>query len=206
MLRLHLAERWEPKDYIQAISAIETLYYVMAFRHDLADSPWLFEPVDYRFTKYPRRSRSRDGLNSLAENFVEQSRLLADHEHRLFVEKISHASPGFIDFEGLGDVIRAVKEMVEDSVGFFANRRRRHAENDQAELKTEKRRLDVESTKVELARQKLKLLDELQDRHDRYRHPEARRQIERVLVSELSKIEDMVATGLLTDQRDHKYD
>lgn len=207
-MRLHLAERWEPKDYLEAISAVEGIYYVLAFRHEFTDCPWLFDLWDepyYRDRMY-RRRRPGNSLDTIRAGLIDHARALANYEQRLFVTKVSHASPGFIDFEGLGDVIRAVKEAVGDTVGFFTRRKIREEENKQAELETEKRRLDIESAKIQIARDKLALLDEIQDRKDRYFPPEMRPQLERVLVTELGKIETLAAKGLLTDQRDHDDD
>lgn len=191
MLRLHIAEKWEPQDYLAAISAVETMYYATLFAH----REW---PRD--FWEYEQRERYRRSYHlrdTLGEFLVDEARVLADHSERLTVNEIRHASPGFMDFEGVGKVADALDRSFGRIIDVFTGRRLRREGDEQAKIETEIKRENLNSIKIDNAR---KLIDLYRD------YPEIGpvRDLERTLVEQQTKIEDLAARGLITDQREHR--
>lgn len=189
-LRLHIAEKWEPQDYISAISAIETLYYVT-----------LFGGNDWR----PQMTGSGQGRiagrmyrvgEDLAEYIVEEARATAGPNERLIIQEIRHSSPGFIDFEGLGDVAKAIDNSLGRIIQIFTERRLRRELDERAKVETDIRRENLNTLKIQNARELLEL------RADFPGHRTSR-QLERALVDQQTKIEALAAQGLITDRRDH---
>lgn len=191
MLRLHIAEKWEPQDYLAAISAVETMYYVTLFAH----RDWPRE-----FWEYGQRGRYRSVYrlqNNIAEFLVEEARALADHSERLIVNEIRHSSPGFMDFEGVGKVADALDRSFGRIIDVFTGRRSRREGDEQAKIETEIKLENLNSVKIDNAR---KLLDLYRD------YPEIGhvRDLEHTLVEQQTKIEDLAARGLITEQREHR--
>ena len=190
MLRLHIAEKWEPQDYLAAISAVETTYYVTLFAH----REWTREPWEFgQRTRYDRFYRSRDPFSDF---LLEEARALADRSERLVINEIQHASPGFMDFEGVGQVAEAIDRSFGRIIDVFTGRRMRRELDERARVETEIERENLNTIKIENAR---KLLDLYRD------YPEVgpARSLERTLVDQQTKIEDLAARGLITDQREH---
>jgi len=191
MLRLHIAEKWEPQDYLAAISAVETLYYVTLFArggrwHEL----WEYgQPGRYR------RFFTEGG--TLGEYLVGEARALADRSERLIINEIRHSSPGFMDFDGVGQVAEALDRSFGRIIDVFTGRRLRKEANEQAKIETEIKRENLNSIKIDNAR---KLLDLYHD------YPEIGpvRDLERTMVDQQTKIEALAARGLITDQRAHR--
>ena len=193
MFRLHIAEKWEPQDYIAAISAVETTYYVTLF----GSRGW--RPDDWDLPQryyYGRNPWSRDRL---AELIVEEARAIAVSDERLIVSQIRHASPGFLDFEGVGKVAEAIDRSFGRIIDVLVHRRMRRELDERAKVETDILRENLNSIKIENAR---KLLDLYRD------YPEVGHQpdLERTLVDQQTKIEDFAARGLITDKRDHDFD
>lgn len=189
-LRLHLAEKWEPQDYLSAISAVETIYYVTLFANPERESGGSGDPRR-------RLDRPRWTSSPRAEELILAARELADREERLIVNEIRHASPGFIDFDGLGQIADAMDKAFGRIIALVTERKLRHEWNEQAKVETEVRRENLNTIKIENARRLLEL-----DRD----YPDLRRApaLERILVEEQSKIENLAARGLITDQREHR--
>lgn len=195
MLRLHLAEKWEPKDYLSAISAVETIYYVA-----LLNAPPFREISSAYFDKRSARYRPRDGsIEGIAVAIVEEARLFSDGHDRLIVHQIKHASPGFMDFEGVGQVATAMDSAFGRIIDVFTNRRMRRERDERSSVETEIARENLNSIKIENARMLLELGRD---------YPEIARQRDllEILVGQQSKIEDLAGRGLITDQRRHEDD
>lgn len=195
MLRLHLAEKWEPKDYLSAISAVETIYYVA-----LLNAPPFREISSAYVDKRSSRYRSRDGsIEGIAVAIVEEARLFSDGHDRLIVRQIKHASPGFMDFEGVGQVATAMDSAFGRIIDVFTNRRMRRERDERSSVETEIARENLNSIKIENARMLLELGRD---------YPEITRQRDllEILVVQQSKIEDLAGRGLITDQRRHEDD
>ena len=153
MLRLNIAEKWEPKDYISAISAVETIYYVA-----LLNAPPFRDISSIYFEKRPVRFRTRDGsLESLAFTIVGEGRLFSDAHDRLIVHQIKHASPGFMDFEGVGQVAQAMDSAFGRIIDIFTNRRMRRERDERSAVETDIARENLNSIKIENARALLDL-------------------------------------------------
>lgn len=190
MIRLHLAERWEPQDYLAAISAVERVYYISLFH------PQFDEFVGSAGQRRLIYGRSDRLLDIPFVEFMDACRELADAEQRLTVTRISHSSPGLIDFKGLGEVANAIDSAFGRIIAVFTERRLRRERDAQEAVETDIRRENLNSIKIDNAR---KLL-ELERDFPGIRH---RPRLERALVEEQSKIEDLAARGLITDQREH---
>jgi len=187
-LRIHIAEKWEPQDYIAAFSAIERMYYVALF----ADRPGLFDE-SWNARRYPW---TYTGLEQFVVQFLDVARAVADANERLIVSEIRHGSPGFIDFDGFGEVAKAIDRTVGRLIKVFTERNIRKELDAQAELDTEMKRENLNSMKIDNAR---KLLDLRRD------HPEIGPYLplERVLVEEQTKIENLTGRGLITGPTEH---
>jgi hypothetical protein len=190
VIKLHLAEQWEPQDYLAAISAVERVYYISLFHAQFDEF--------VGFQSQRRRMASRFGwpFDGWLPEFIYTCRALADDEQRLLVSRISHASPGFIEIKGLGKAAQAVDSALGRIIAIFTERRLRRERDEQEAVKTATLRENLNSLKIENARKLLEL-----DRD----FPGAfhRQQLELALVEEQEKIENLAARGLLTDQRDH---
>lgn len=190
-LRLDLAGRWEPQDYLAAISAIERIYYVTVFHREFEDLVRSFRYQEKPPQRYPRSS------NDPLMDFISASRALADDRQRLVVLRVSHASPGFMDFEGLGDVARAVDRALKRIIALFTERKLRREWDEQEAVKTEMMRENLNSLKIDNAR---KLLELDRDFPGAIRR---RHQLELALVEEQGKIEDLASRGMITGPQEH---
>ena len=192
MLRLHIAEKWEVSDYLEVFSAVESIYYITLANINRLDD--LFPAPQRRFVKHVYR----DGdLGTLAGSIVSDAREFADFDERLIVNKIIHASPGFIDFKGLGEVADAMERAFGRIIDVFVNRKMRHELERRASIETDIVKENLNSLKLDNAR-KLLLLG-----HD---YPEIAREHDllRILIAEQGRIENLAAKGLITPPREHK--
>jgi len=101
-----------------------------------------------------------------------------------------------MDFEGVGQVAEAIDRSFGRIIDVFTGRRMRRELDERARVETEIERENLNTIKIENAR---KLLDLYRD------YPEigSDRSLERTLVDQQTKIEDLAARGLITDQREH---
>lgn len=193
-LRIHVAEKWEVTDYIEAFSAVETIYYVTLANINRWDE--LFPAPQRRFSKNIYRESD---LSSLANLIVSDAREFADYEDRLLVNKISHASPGFIDFNGLGEVADAMERAFGRIIDVIVNRKLRQEMERRASIETDIIKENLNSLKLDNARKLLQLgqdYPEIAKEHD----------LLRILIAEQGRIENLAAKGLITPPRDHKDD
>ena len=137
MLRLKLRGAWEPEDFIEVFQGIESLYYKAAMRHVYAE-PYLHRP-SFRWLEQPfRQSFSFDDyyLDEANNRFLSQARMSAPALVRLKVVRIEYASPGTVDLLGLGEVLKALADIVGRIIMFFSERELRWERTAQARLDT----------------------------------------------------------------------
>ena len=182
MLRLHIAEKWEPQDYLAALSAVESIYYITLFAH----RGWTQDAYETG----QRRIYWRPFPLSLpyAEFVVDEARSVADYEERLILSEIRHASPGFMDFEGVGKVAEAMDSSFGRIIEVLTGRRMRKELDERAKVETEIQRENLRSIKIDNAR---KLLD-LYREYPEIGHAE---NLERALVDQQTKIEILRLEG-----------
>jgi hypothetical protein len=75
----------------------------------------------------------------------------------LEVRRISYASPGFIDFSGVGETVEQVRILIDNLIVNFKQTRRR------AKLENDQREADVQAQRIENARNFLQLTGEARE-------------------------------------------
>src|SRR5262245_29296976 len=134
MLRLNIDGEWEPEDFIEVLGAIEALYCIAELpRHRWFEfDPWV-----------PRRY----GASSFAEHMqrandwvLAESRMQMPGHRRIVVRAINYASPGKIDFAGLGQAMEAIDRMIGRLIAVVTERRKRREQDEQAAVDTEIKR------------------------------------------------------------------
>ena len=190
MLRIHVSKKWEPQDYLNAISAVEAIYYITVF----ADRLWFYDEMLFSIRKRYREPYLAHEY--FVEEFLKEARSVADTKQRLIVNEIRHASPGFIDFDGIGEIAKAMDQSLGRIIDVFSGRKRRKEFDKQEEIRTDIIRENLNAIKIENARKLLEL-------HKDYPEIASRYPIERALVDEQNKIENLAARGMITGRRDH---
>ncbi|MCZ0953139.1 MAG: hypothetical protein OXQ89_04120 [Rhodospirillaceae bacterium] len=148
MLRLELNGVWEPEDFIEVFSGMESLYYKAAITRSLSSqSSW---PLFGR----PWLSPSfRDHLEEANCWFVSQARAMAMPDVRMTVARIEYASPGSIDLLGFGKALEVVCDAVARIVVFYSEGDLRQERDRQARIET-----DIKQTELEMARESLRAI------------------------------------------------
>ena len=191
-LRLHIAEKWEPADYISAFSAIQSIYYkIVVFDHE-----WEFQSRRSRWrSQYPVRGPLPE-LAEINDSYVRSRMELADYHNRLIVDRISHASPGFMDFLGFGEGLQAIDSMLGRLIDVLTLRKQRIEADHQAKVRTEYDRQNLNTIKIENARKLLELRRDFPDIDDSL--------LLSLLVHDQTQLESLIAKGLITGPRDHR--
>ena len=150
MLRLELNGAWEPEDFIEVFSGIESLYYKGAIDGLMSTkSPWpLFGPRWFSSSFF-------DYLDEANEWFVAQARMTAMPHVRMSVARIHYASPGSIDLLGLARTTEAVCNAIGRIVMFYSERHLRQERDRQARIETEMRQTEHERAQESLLAIKL---------------------------------------------------
>lgn len=95
MLRLYIKGRWEPEDFIEVFSGVESLYYKAALTRRFLREPPYFWPEPIRAAE-----AFEESVAAANDWFLARSRTIAVHDLRLNVRRIEYASPGRIDLIG----------------------------------------------------------------------------------------------------------
>ena len=150
MLRLELSGFWEPEDFIEVFSGIESLYYKAAIgRSLLSHNSWpLFGPPSFS-------SSFSSHLEETNDSFVSQARTTAMPDVRMSVARIEYASPGSIDLLGFGKACEVVCNTISRIVGFYAERDLRRERDRQAGIDTDLRETELERERESLRAIKL---------------------------------------------------
>lgn len=168
-LTLSIDGRLEPEDFIEIFEAVESLYY------KAIDDRRRLYPLDrYYFGRRVLDQSYPDRLDSVNDWILKESRMTTFGENRLFVSRIEYASPGGIDFAGVGQAIEALDRTIGRLIAFFTERHKRRETDKQASIDTqikeiefEKERESLRALQIENARELLALRrdfpDELQE-------------------------------------------
>jgi len=186
VFRLKIDGRWEPSDFIDTLEAVETLYY-MALDKPFYHWAWL---EDYRYFAGPEFHLSPydSYLDTMNRAMLARARRVIPGGGRLFVKRIEFASPGGMDFAGVGQAADAVERLVGRLIDFFADRRLRRERDKQAAIETEIRDQNLASLKIDNARKLLEL-------HRAF--PDAEHLIA-LAVRGQDKLADRIAQGMIT--------
>lgn len=170
MLRLEIDGRWEPEDFIEVLTGVESLYYKAALARRFR---FPYERSFYWFDRPELTASFDDHLRQTNDWFLAHARATARAEYRLKVARIAYASPGGIDLAGLGQAMNAVKEIFDSIIKFFTEGELRRQADAQARIKTSRdetaHEMDQESLraqKIENARKLLELRRDFPDAPD----------------------------------------
>lgn len=157
MLTLEIDGRWEPEDFIEVLTGIESLYYKAALirRHR-----FLYEPPFYWLDRPELPASFDDRLRHTNDWLLARARATASAEYRMMVARISYASPGGIDLAGVGQACNAVKGIVDSFIKLYTERHLRREADAQARIETAMKEESLSAMKVKNARKLLEL------RHD----------------------------------------
>jgi hypothetical protein len=165
MLRLYIEGRWEPEDFVEVLSGVESLYYKAALNRG-----FLREPPYFWFERVRPSESFGDGIAVANEWFLARSRTIAPQDRRLSVRRIEYASPGKIDLVGFGEACRAVADVIISLTKFFSEGEVRRQANKRAQIESKMKEVDLEkaheslrSLKIDNARAILKLRDDFPD-------------------------------------------
>lgn len=161
MLRLEIDGKWEPEDFIEVLKGVESLYYKAAFRRRFHRFP--SEPDFYWLDRSYLLGSFEDHLNITNDWLLSRARATAHAEYRMTVARISYASPGGIDFAGLGQACNAVKGILDSLIKLYTERNLRREADVQARLDTEIKAETLRAMKIENARKLLEIQREFHD-------------------------------------------
>jgi hypothetical protein len=148
MLRLDIDGKWEPEDFIEILTGVESLYYKAALIRR-----FLYEPPFYWFERPYLSASFDDQLDQTNNWLLARARATARAEYRMKVARISYASPGGIDLSGLGQACNALKGIIDSLIKFFTEGELRHQADEQAKIET-----SIKETELERDRESLRAL------------------------------------------------
>ncbi len=175
MLQLRIDRSWEPQDFIEVIQSIESMYYKLS------------SPFERRFRPYPFFEDElfliEGGMSGVMPfgnrldlanlRLLERARYEARSYERLFVRRIEYASPGGIDFMGIGKVVEVMANSIGRMKVYWDEAHLRRERDAQMSLETSRKRIELDkeqenlrSIQIRNAREALELLEKFPDRHD----------------------------------------
>jgi hypothetical protein len=187
-ISIRIDRGWEPSDFAEVLTAIESLYYKVALAHD--------GPLSYPGSIF-RRLRGwypvgvTDELDQLNGLLLAEARTIAPPAMRLRVARIEYASPGGIDLAGAGQAAEAVDRTIGRLIDFFSGRKQRLEKDKQAEIDTEIKEQNLIACKIDNAE---KLLDLMA------KYPEHKDLLVALFVRDQDRIAARIAEGLITGQ------
>ncbi|MCQ8280086.1 hypothetical protein NFI95_16715 [Acetobacteraceae bacterium KSS8] len=165
MLRLEIDGKWEPEDFIEVLTGVESLYYKAALIRRFP-----YEPPFYWFERPYLSVSFNDQLDQTNNWLLARARATARADYRMKVARISYASPGGIDLAGLGQACNALKGIIDSLIKFFTEGELRRQADEQAKIETsiketelEKDRESLRTLKIENARAILNLRRDFHD-------------------------------------------
>jgi hypothetical protein len=175
MLNLSIDRSWEPQDFIEVIQSIESMYYKISSpierrfrRHlSLAEEFYLIEGGLSGVMPFGNR------LDLVNLRLLERARYKARPYERLFVRRIEYASPGGIDFMGIGKVVEVIANSIGRMKVYWDDAHIRRERDAQMSLETLRKRVELDeaqeslrSIQIRNAREALELLEKFPGRHD----------------------------------------
>src|SRR5579863_7180029 len=131
MLRLDIRGRWEPEDFIEVMTGLESLYY-----KGVVGGP-AFHELPFLPFEWPRFSGSfQEQLDYSNEWLLDRARATAPGESRLSLTRIEYGSPGGIDLVGLGQACNALDRILGRLIKFFTERTLRRERDEQERIRT----------------------------------------------------------------------
>ncbi|WP_421857492.1 hypothetical protein [Oricola sp.] len=197
MLRVEIAENWEPQDFIDVLQSIESMYYKLSFNKYRHYGYLGFPFPDEYYSEFPEfvGSSIQGALDYTNRRLLEIARYEVPQPARLMVGRIEYASPGWIDFVGLGKVVEVISDSIGRMVTYYDERHMRRERDIQASIETEERRVELErdrellqSLKIQNARDALEILE---------RYPSDREVLVPLLVRDQDALSDRIAEGKL---------
>lgn len=168
MLRLHIDGAWEPKDFIDVLRSVESMYYKLS-----SDRLSRYGPTSFYVDPYLYFSRDQyfgaqiEGvLDAINERLLARARYEALSDERLMVRSVEYASPGSIDLLGIGKVVEVVAYSVGRIVKYYDERHLRRERDAQAKLETEIKKETLQSLKIQNAKDALELFKRFPDEAD----------------------------------------
>lgn len=161
MLRLEIDGRWEPEDFIEVLKGVESLYYKAALARRYPKFP--YEPPFYWRDREYLPISFDDHLNLTNDWLLARARAVARGNFRLKVARVSYASPGGIDFAGLGQACSAVKDVILAIVKHCGERELRRQADKQARVETSMKEESLRAMKIENARKLLEIQRDFPD-------------------------------------------
>lgn len=163
MLRLEIDGRWEPQDFIEVLTGVESLYYKAAL---IRRDRFPYDPPFYWFEGPELRASFDDHLRHTNDWLLARARATSRAEYRMMVARISYASPGGIDLAGVGQACNAIKGIVDSFIKLYTERHLRREADAQARIETAMKEESLSAMKVENARKLLELRHDYPDMPD----------------------------------------
>lgn len=199
MLILRIDNIWEPHDFVQVLSCVESMYYKLndrsyripgrRYAFDFGQ-PDLFEP------NFPIEVSYAQSLERINRILAERARFEMSPQDRLLVSRIQYASPGSIDLLGIGKACDSIANAIGRIVSYYDERHIRRERDKQATLETDRKSIETEkdqetlrSLKISNARNMLELERDFPD--------EAREHLLPLLVRDQDGLSELIADGRL---------
>ena len=197
MLRFDIDGNWEPEDFVNLFSAVESLYYKALsrpHRHHLYD-------LYYFELRGPYHSYDEQ-LDAWNQYLLAEARKTLIGHQRIYVRQVKYASPGKIDLLGVGEAFKSIEGIVDRLIVFFTERTLRREKDAQAKIDTkikgiefEKERESLRALQIENARELLTLRRDFPEEFENLALPLA--------VRDQEKISELVAEGKLIGVQRH---
>ena len=150
MLRLEIDGQWDPEDFIEVLTGLESMYYKAVARQLL--------PHDLPLRWFARSSPAisfEDDLDLSNSWLLSWARIISPRDSRLSINQVQYASPGAIDFAGVGKAFEAIEGIIDRLIKLFTERRLRQERNKQASIETARQQVGLEKDHESLRAQKI---------------------------------------------------
>lgn len=173
---------WEPADFVEVLTAVESLYYKI-----------ILDDLDIRRVRPMMRGRHDEAataeLDALNRRLLERARLIAPPESRIRVASIQYASPGGIDFAGIGRAMEAIDRIVGRLIALVTDRHLRRERDKQAALDTKMKEQTLLSQMIANAKEMIEF---------QRRYPETDiSTLVALMVQDQQKLVDRIGQGLI---------
>jgi hypothetical protein len=168
VLRLEIEGSWEPEDFIEVLTGVESLYYKAALSRRLLRKSLYFWMEHFWFERPTVAMSFGEYVDFSNDWLLTRARTIARSPSRLRVARIKYASPGGIDLVGLGEACKAVERIIDRLIKFFDkdDREIRRQGAKQAQIETAMKEESLRSLKIENARAILELHRDYPDMPD----------------------------------------
>ena len=108
-------------------------------------------------------------------------------EQRLFIRKIVMESPGFISFEGIGEIIKQIRELIKDL--WYRNKQ----EKQEKEIELQKKEIELKIKKMDFA----KSLEEILRKQNYRQFIKPENELIKIIINGVNKLEQLEKNGKL---------